>query len=112
MKIRILFACTLLVLCLPAAAEFKTVSLAYEVTLSDFRVPATPSSGVIFRECEDCEMRTVRVAPQTRYLINGKRVELKEFRKTIFQIRDRQNTFLTILHHLESDVVVSVSVAI
>ena len=112
MKMRVTTACVLLMLSLPVAAEFKTVSLAYEITLSDFRVPATPSSGVILRECADCEMRAIRVTPHTRYLVNGQAVELKDFRKAVFQVRDRQNTFLTVLHHLESDIVVSVAVTI
>lgn len=95
---------------LTANAEFQTVSRAYEIALSDFRVPATPSSAVIFKECSDCESRSVRVTPATRYELNGQTVELKDFRAGIFQVRDRTSVFLTVLHHLESDVVVSVSV--
>lgn len=112
MKIRTMLACTLLILSLPVAAEFVTESLAYEVALEDINVPATPSSGVMFRKCADCEYTTLRPTPHTRYLVNGKPVELKEFRKVVFGIRNRAKTYLVVLHHLESDRVVSVSVTI
>ena len=103
---------SLIFLSLTAAADFTTVSRAYEVTLSDFTVPATPSSGVIFRECVDCEAMTVRVTPRTRYFINGKTVTLKEFRRQIFQVRDRANELVIVKHHVESDTVESVSVSL
>jgi len=104
--------CALLVFSLPAAAEFTTVSQAYEIALSDFRVPATPNSGVIFKECEDCDMVTIRVTPDTQYIVNGKSTALKEFRKNVFNIHDRANETIIVLHHLESNTVVSVSVTI
>lgn len=111
MNIKYFFIAVLLGLSLPAAAEFTTIAEAHEVALSDFRVPATPSSGVIFKICDDCDMMTVRVTPNTQYLINGKSYPLKEFRKRVFDIRDRANTPVTVLHHLESDIVLSVSVS-
>ena len=110
MNIKKLLICTLLILSLPAAADFNTISKAYEVALSDFRVPATPSSGVQFKECAECDAQIIRVTPHTQYRINGKSVELKEFRKSVFQIRDRATTMVIVLHHLESDTVEAVSV--
>ncbi len=112
MKVKYCIVIALLGFCLSAGAEFRTISRAYEIALSDFRVPATPSSAVIFRECADCEMRTIRVTPQTRYELNTRAVTLKEFRAAVFQIRDRVAETIIVLHHLESDTVVSVSVSI
>jgi hypothetical protein len=112
MNIRKSLICALLVVSLPAVAEFTTISKAYEVALSDIRVPATPSSGIIFKACTDCDMTSVRVTPNTQYIVNGKSIELKAFRKAVFQIRDRAAETIIILHHLESDTVVSVSVTI
>jgi len=112
MKTKSTLICALLLLSLSAAAEFKTVSLAYEVALSNFRVPATPSSGVIFRECTECNSKAVRVTADTLYKINGKAVTLKEFRKSVFRIRRRAETTVIVLHHLETDTIVSVSVTI
>ena len=112
MKSKITAGLTLLLLSMTAAAEFETVSLAYEVSLSNLRVPATPSSGVMFKECDDCLVKSLRVTPATEYRVNGKAMTLKEFRKNVFQIRDRANTWAVVLHHLESDTAVSVSIAI
>lgn len=110
MKIKTFFIAALLSLSLPAAADFTTVAEIHELSLADVRIPATPSSGVVFRTCAECEMRVVRVTPNTRYLINGKALPLKEFRRLVFNIRDRESTFVGIEHNVGADVVLSVSV--
>ena len=111
MKIKHLFVIALLSISLPAAADFTTIAEVHELALSDVRVPATPSSGIVFRTCADCEMQVVRVTPNTQYTINGKSYPLKEFRRLVFNIRDRAKTFVGITHHLEADVVLAVSVS-
>jgi hypothetical protein len=110
MKIRHFFIAALLSISLPAADDFTTIAEAYELALSDVRVPATPSSGISFKVCDECEMQLVRVTPNTQYNFNGKTYTLKEFRKRVFNIQDRSETFVSIVHHLEADVVLSVSV--
>lgn len=112
MSIRKILVIALLAMSLPAAAEFVTVSLAHEVALSNMRVPATPSSGVQFRKCDDCESIILRVTPHTQYLVNGQAVDLKEFRANVFNIRDRASKVVVIKHHLETDTVESISVHI
>jgi hypothetical protein len=111
MNVKKLFACILFVVSLPVAAEFETVSRAYEIAMSDFRVPATPSSGVQFKECAECDYTIIRVTPNTQYRVNQQSVELKEFRKRVFGIKDRAATMVIVLHHLESDTVEAVSVS-
>ncbi len=112
MKINVLFLTLLLVLPLSVTAEFKTVALAHEVALSNFRIPASPNSGLGFKTCDTCDMRTVRVTPTTQYNINGHAVPLSDFRVAVFKIRDRSNKILTVLQHLESNTIESVSVTI
>ncbi len=112
MKTTVAVIIGLLAIGISANAEFRTVSQAYEITLSDFRVPATPSSAVIFKECVDCDSRSIRVTPATRYELNGQPVDLKDFRARIFQIRDRSSVILTVLHHLESNTVIAVSTSL
>jgi len=102
----------LLCLTLPAVAEFKTISAAYEVSLSNFRVPAAPGSVVILQKCDDCDQIAIRATPETEYTINNEAVTLKQFRKSVFQIRDREDETIIVLHHLESNTVLSVSVTI
>jgi hypothetical protein len=88
------------------------VSQAYEVFLSDFRPPGAEGGTVAFKQCEDCEMQTVSVSSNTRYNVNGKSVRLAEFRKAIAAVRDRDAVAITVLHHLESDTIVSISVSL
>lgn len=112
MKIRSIIGVLLLGCSLTAMAEFETISRAYEIALSNFRVPATASSGVILKECDDCESVAIRVTPKTEYTINGEAVTLRQFRKIIFGVRDREDETIIVLHHLASDTVLSVSVTI
>ena len=112
MSTRISSIVLLLCLSLPAAAQFKTISAAYEISLSNFTVPATPSAGVTFSRCDDCERFAIRVTPDTEYTINDQPVTLTQFRKAIFQITDRAAETIIVLHHLESDTVLSVSASI
>jgi hypothetical protein len=112
MNIKTLLFAILLGFSLTAAAEFRTVSLAHEVALSNFRVPPSLNAGVSFKTCDDCEMQTVRSTPLTQYIVNGQQVTLKEFRKSVFKVRDRSNSTVIVLQHLETNTIVSVSVTI
>ena len=110
MHIRQLIIGLLMSLSLSAAAEFVTIELAYEVALSDLNTPVTKSGSLVFKECEDCDTRVIRMTRNTQFIVNGRAVELKEFRKQVFQVHDRKHVPVTVKHHLESDTVVSVSV--
>jgi hypothetical protein len=112
MNIKTSLFATLLGFSLPVAAEFTTVSLAHEVSLSNFRVPVTLNSGVAFMTCDDCDIQRSRVTAETQYIINGQPVPLKEFRKSVFKIRNRADELVIVLQHLESNTIVSVSVTI
>lgn len=112
MTIRALFITILLTLSFSASADFKTIQRAYEVNLSTFNVPVTHNGVISFKECETCESISARLTGQTQFIINGKAVELKEFRKQVFQVRDRSKEWVTVLHHLEADTVTSISVTL
>jgi len=112
MNIKTLLVAILLGLSLPVAAEFRTVSLAHEVSLSNLRMPVSVNAGVAFRPCDDCELTTIRSTPTTLFIVNGRPVPLKEFREMVFQVRDRANNIVTVLEHLETNTLVSVSVTI
>ncbi len=112
MNTKTLFAITLICFSLSAAAEDRIISLAYELTLSDFRAPTTANSSISFKECDECEQIRTRVTPNTRYSINGKTVRLEDFRKAVTQAHDRDKKDVTVLHHLESDTIKSIDVSI
>jgi len=110
MKLKLLIAAALLSLALPAAAEFKQVAEAYEVALSDLRLPRGDGGTVAFKECANCEYRRIRVGADISYRLNGKSVSLKEFRKAMATVQDRKREAVSVLHHLERNQVIAVSV--
>ena len=112
MNIKILLTVTLICFGLAAAAEDRIITLAYEITLSDFHAPVTQNGGVTFKECADCEQIRTRVTPATHYAINNKTVRLEDFRKAVSQVRDRDDHLVIVLHHLESDTIKSLNVSI
>jgi len=95
-----------------AAAEFTTVELAYEIRLSNLNVPVSSSSALIFKTCGNCEYKKVRMTRDTRYVVNGENVGLKEFRKRVFQVRDRDAETIIVRHHLESDVITALQASL
>lgn len=112
MNIRTLLLAILVCASLPAAADFRTVKRAIEVTLSDLQVPVTPSGSLIFKECDTCESRIIPMTRNTQFRVNGKDVGLKEFRKNVLAVRDRDSETIVVLHDLETNTITSVSVRI
>ena len=109
---KIIVIAALSAICTAATADFKTVARAYEVKLSNFRLPITPNSSLGMRTCGECPMQALKVTSATTYKINGAAVDLKEFRRIVFQIRDRNSANLIVKHHLESDTVTQVAVSV
>ena len=106
---------TLALLCFagPAmAVEGEVISRAYEVGLDQFQAPATANSRVSFTPCPDCDRQSVSVTPETRYSVDGKVVQLQDFRAALMLVQDRRNAMVTVLHHLESDTVVSIDASL
>jgi hypothetical protein len=89
----------------PAAAEMRTVELAYEVPLNLLRVPASNTGIVVFKECAECEEFRAPVTATTVFVLNGKPVLLKDFRKSLFKVRDRKAEIVTVRRHLKSNTV-------
>jgi hypothetical protein len=110
MKLKLLITAALLGLALPAAADFKLVQDAYEVALSDLRLPRANGGTIAFKECDTCEYRRLRVGSDMRYRLNGKDVTLKQFREAMATVEDRKGEAVTVLHHLERNQVTAVSV--
>jgi hypothetical protein len=111
MKIKLILSALILGLALPVAAEFKTVSRAHEVSLSDFRAPTTLNGGLTFKGCAECDSLSVSVTPNTRFVVNGKTLSLDEFRSAVSRVDNREAATIIVLHHLESDTIVSVSLS-
>jgi hypothetical protein len=112
MQIRRLLVLTILGLSLGAAADFRTITEVYEVDLIHLRLPGTASGTLAFSECADCEKRTLRASPATRYILNGRIVTLKDFRKALSSITNRQDVIVDVFHNLASNAVATVRVKI
>ena len=112
MHIRKLLVALLMTFSLTAAADFITTEEGYEVALSDMTTPVTSTGQLVFKECADCESKAIRMTRNTRFIVNGRTVDLKEFRKQVFQVHDRSRVPVTIMHHLESDTITYVSVSL
>lgn len=107
---RTVLAILLLGLTLPAAADFVVVTEAYEVALSDLRLPGTTNGTLTFRECSECDYRTIRVTAGTRYEANNQTLTLEDFRKAVADVPNPSDVTVTVQHHLESDTITGLQV--
>ena len=107
MHIPKLIALVLIGLSFSAAADFTTVVEAYEVNVSDIKMPRIVGGTLKFRQCAACETQTLRVNSRTRYVLNGRDVELDEFKERIAGVR---NDTVTVLHDLESNTITAVKI--
>ena len=110
MHIQRLLVLAILGLSISAAADFRTITEAYEVYLSDLRLPGSENGTLTFKQCSDCEAQTVRVTGKTRYLINDRDFALAEFKEQLKRVRNRKDQIVSVLHHLESNTIKAVKV--
>ena len=110
MKFKVLIAAILLSMTLPAAADRVVIAQAYEVALSELRLPRNENGTIAFKECESCDYVRKHVNPFTRYELNGKAISLAKFRHAVLNVEDRSGQPVTVLHHLKKDQVTAVSV--
>ncbi len=111
MKFKVLIAAILFGLSLPAAAEYKVIQEAHEVRLSDLRLPQNETGTVGFKPCDDCSYLIKRVDENTEWILDGQKLSLQTFKRNLRGISDRENTPVTVLHHLEDDQVTRVTVS-
>jgi len=112
MNSKTLLIIALLGLSFSAAADFTTVSRAYEIGIENFRAPITRHGVAAFKTCDSCDQLSVRATADTRYVVNGKSVTLRKFRDALVLAGGNINAPVIVLHHLESDTLVSISVKI
>ena len=110
MKFKVLIAAIALSLALPVTTQADIVQEAYEVALSNVRLPRSPNGTIAFKECDRCEYAVLRVGADTLYRLNGKPVRLVKFREALASVQDRDGEAVTVLHHLERNQVTEVSV--
>lgn len=110
MRIRIFVIALLASLSFAASAENYIISQAYEVAVNDLRLPSHVVGSVSFKACNKCELQTISVTAETRYVLNNRDLILADFREAVSMIANRQTNIATVIHHLKSDTVVAVHV--
>ena len=110
MSIQIFLIAALASMSFAASAENHIIAQAYEIAVDDLRLPGNVVGSVSFKDCDACEVQTVNVTTDTRYLLNNRDVSLVEFRKAVNSIVDKDTNIATVIHHLESDSIVAVHV--
>ncbi len=112
MHIPKLLILVLLGLSVSAVADFRTITEAYEVGLTDLRLPGTEGGTLAIDECDDCDALTLRVTAATRYVLNDRDVTLAQFKKAVSRIINRGDVVVDVFHHLESNTVTAVKVSL
>ena len=107
---RMLAVGALLAVSLSAQAEFKTITRANEVILSQLQLPASINGTTSFKSCGTCSRQTVSVNAATRYRLNGEFMPLADFRRELAVVTDRQRKAAIVMHHLETDLVTMISI--
>jgi len=110
MHIQRLLVLAILGLSLSAAADFRTITEAYEVDLRDLRLPGSENGTLTFKQCSDCDAQTLRVTGKTRYLINDRDFSLAEFKEQLKRVTKRKDPNVAVLHHLESNTIEAIKV--
>ncbi len=110
MRIRKLLVLVLLGLSFAAVADFRTITEVYEIDLTNLRLPGTEGGTLAIKECDECDVQTLRVSAGTRYVLNDRDVTLLQFKKAISRITNREDVVVDVAHHLESDSVTAVMV--
>jgi hypothetical protein len=112
MNRKLFLVVAILAMALPAAADFQTVSQAYEVKLSNLTVPPSQSGRILFKECDECDSMSVRLTANTDFVVNGRSVQFEKFRTIANQTHNADTVPVTVLHHLDSGTVVRLSLTV
>jgi len=95
-----------------ALADIVRVSRAYELEPKLVNVPMSPSSSMLFSNCDGCETTSGQLNAQTRFSVDGKTVDFDKFCDAIRLAKRSEGSGILVLHHLESNAIVSVSVSL
>ena len=108
MKLKIIVTALVLSLALPAAANFTTIAEAYEVALSNLRLPQSENGTIAYKKCAECSYETKRVDESTVWEINGTATTLEKFRRTVSRLDHPAGETVQVLHDLGRDRVAKV----
>ena len=93
-----------------ALADSVPPTKTFEVSIQSLRLPVSPNGTVALRECDDCDYQTIRVTPNTQYIINNEHLRLDKFRKLILDLKLRGDITVNVKRDDDSNTVTSVFV--
>ena len=88
----LLVAGCLLLLAAAASADRRIVEeleRSYELVLSETTLPRDAAGSIVFKECETCAIRSVRVNSDTTYFVNEAQVPFDDFARLAQDIEAR-----------------------
>jgi hypothetical protein len=108
--IKIISVAWMLVFTPMALANDVPATYTFEVSIKSLRLPVSPNGTVSLRECDDCDYHSIRVTPNTQYMINGKQLRLTKFRKAILDLKLRMDITVNVTRDEATSTVASVYV--
>ena len=99
-----------LIFSISAYAEGMPPSKTFEISIFSVRMPVSENGTISIRECDDCDYHSLRVTPDTQYLLNGKAMKLERFRQALTEMRQRGDTTVNIKRDDTSNTVANVRV--
>ena len=91
-----------------AFANDAPATKTFEVSINSVRLPVSTSGTVSLRECDDCDYHEIRVTPNTQYKINGKHLQLTDFRKAVLDLKLRGDRTVNVKRDDATNTVASV----
>lgn len=106
--IKIISLAFMLVFSSSAFANDVPATNTFEVSAKSLRLPVSANGTVSLRQCDDCDYHAIRVTPDTQYKINGKHLQLAEFRKAILELKLRKDFTVNVTRDDATSTVASV----
>ncbi len=104
-----------LALCMSATADIVTVIDAVETSAANVNVPTSTNGQLTFKPCaEACdeEFISVRLTPETRFIIHGQQMNFVDFRREFSKLRRGDDDYALVSYDTEKRIVTSVHLGI
>jgi len=99
-----------LALCMSATADIVTVIDAVETSAANVNVPTSTNGQLTFKPCaEACdeEFISVRLTPETQFVVRGRHVNFADFRREFYKLRRRYDDYALVSYDTEKRIVTS-----
>ena len=94
-----------------AFAQGVPMTKTFEVSIFSVRMPVSENGTISIQECDDCDYHSLRVTPNTQYLINERALKLDKFRQALTEMRQNGDTTVNVKRDDASNTVVNVRVS-